>query len=123
MKRLIAAVILLFIVAGATTASFLMTECHYDNMMALLRECKALYESGDKKAAAKKAAAAENYWDDNEKLLAVFINRASIDEIGQATTRLSSYAKSGADTLFYAENALCIMLVTHMHDVEQVMVY
>ncbi len=123
MKRLIAAVILLFIVIGVTTANFIITEHHYKKMTALIKESTELYKEGNKKAAAEKAAAANAHWEKHEKILAVFINRGVIDDIGESVTRYHTLAQSGDDALFLSEGEVCLMLVTHMHDIEQIMIY
>ncbi len=123
MKRLIAAALLLIVVIGVTTACFIITEHHYKKMAALITESADLYKQGKSQAAAEKATAAKSHWERNEKLLTVFINRGVIDEIGEAVTRHDILAKSGDTALFLAENAICLMLIQHMHDVEQVLVY
>ena len=123
MKRLIAAAILLFIVIGVTTANFIITEHHFKVMTALVRESRDLYEKGEKEAAAEKAAAANAHWEKSEKLLAVFINRGVIDEIGEAVTRQNTLAKGDDRALVLAETDVCLMLIEHMHDVEQIMIY
>lgn len=123
MKRLIAAVILLFIVIGVTTANFIITEHHYKKMTALIKESTELYKEGNKKAAAEKAAAANAHWEKYEKILAVFINRGVIDDIGESVTRYHTLAQIGDDALFLSEGEVCLMLVSHMHDIEQIIIY
>lgn len=123
MKRLLAAGVLILLVAAINIGSYLVTEKYCTEMSNYVTQCRNIYENGDKKAAAEKAAEFEKYFGKAELYLAIFINRGGIDDIGMSVTRLGSYAESGDDTLFLAECDLNLMLIDHLHDTEQILIY
>jgi len=123
MKRLIAAAVLLALIGALLFGNYAVTDRVCRRMTNEVSKIREYYEADRKSDAALKAEAAEKYWGESEGWLLLFLNRATVDEINESLTRLSSYAKSGNDTLFDAESRLCLMMIEHLHESEQIFVF
>lgn len=123
MKRLIAAALLLLFIIGANVAGFKITDKYFEEMENRLSACENEYRNGNKKSAAEMAADLEDFWHESEKVLIIFLNRYSVDEIAETANRLRSFAKSGDDTMFYCEAAVCRYLLEDMQITEKYLIY
>ena len=123
MKRLFAATLLIALLGVMVFFNFTVTDASTREMTALVTECRDLYQNDKKQDAADLAARAEEYWARAEGRILLFLNRGAVDEISESLARLASYAKSGNDTLFDAESRLCLMMLDHLHESEQILVF
>ena len=123
MKRLIAAAVLAALIGALLFGNFTVTDRICRRMTDAVTLVRDHYEADRKSEASEEAVAAEEYWGESEGWLLLFLNRATVDEINESLTRLSSYAKSGNDTLFDAESRLCLMMIEHLHESEQIFVF
>ena len=123
MKRLIAAAVLLLFIIGVNVAGFKITDKYFEEMENRLAACENEYRNGNKKSAADMAADLEDYWHESEKVLIIFLNRYSVDEIAETANRLRSFSESESDAMFYCEAAVCRHLLEDMQITEKYLIY
>ena len=110
MKRLIPAAILLCLVVLTYILSlkYITKSCDETNM--LLQ--KAINEYEKNKTAEKSSKDVKDFWQKEEKILSFFVNHDHIDDVEQAISSLTIYAKEKDNILFY-EYADTIRVLLH----------
>ncbi len=102
MKRVIAAIVLILVVAGFCIFNVVYIENSYNDLKSDIDGIKESYSSESVEAAQKKAAEFEEKWVKKEDNLSVFVNHDIIDELGVSISKLSIYAPFNEE-LFLAE--------------------
>lgn len=99
MKRLIVAFALsgFIVVSLAFSIFYIKSVC--GETSALLDECISAYDNNNETY--KKAEALSKYWEDHEKLLSVFVNHESLDEVESAIKSLKDYSDTEAREIFH----------------------
>ena len=110
MKRLIPAAILLCLVVLTYILSlkYITKSCDETNM--LLQKTISEYEKN--KTAEKSSKDVKDFWQKEEKILSFFVNHDHIDDVEQAISSLTIYAKEKDNILFY-EYADTIRVLLH----------
>ena len=109
MKRLIVAGVLsAFIVVSLTFSVFYVKAvCNQTKLM--LNECISAYDNNHKSY--EKADALSNYWEKQEKILSIFVNHESLDEVESAIKSLKDYSDTEDNEIFYEYSGSVEMLI------------
>ena len=99
MKRLLAAGILSIFIAVSLTFSIFYVKSVCKETKTLLNECIDTYDDNHKTY--KKAEALSKYWEKQEKILSVFVNHESLDEVEAAIRSLQDYSDTDDNEIFY----------------------
>lgn len=99
MKRLIPASILFVIVITTYISSLIYITKICNSTIDRLQNIVEIYEQND--SAKEESKNLKKYWEDKEKILSLFINHNHIDEIEQAISSLTVYAKEKDNVIFY----------------------
>lgn len=110
MKRLIPAAILLCLVVLTYILSLKYITKSCDETNILLQKTISEYEKN--KTAEKSSKDVKDFWQKEEKILSFFVNHDHIDDVEQAISSLTIYAKEKDNILFY-EYADTIRILLH----------
>ncbi len=115
MKRLIPASILLALVilTYILSTKYITNSC--ESTLDLLE--KTVNEYRENKTAEKSSEKIKKYWQKEEKILSFFVNHEHIDDVEQAISSLTVYAKEKDNVLFY-EYADTIEVLLHQIEEE-----
>ncbi len=112
MRRLIAAAVLVFIIAGICIANSLTVKYAYEDLSEDIFILQNSFEESPEKAA-ELSAEFEEKWSKIEEPLSVFVNHDIIDNLGEAISRLPILAQKG-EAMFLAECKSIEMELLHM---------
>ena len=117
MKRLIAAAILMVLIVGIYLTGYFYIEKICKETEKMVKECVTAYkENRNVNPGAQKL---KSYWCSKEKMLSIFANHNSIDEIELAIDLLWVHGKYREDDLFYEYSTTLQMLLHQlMEDTE-----
>ncbi len=102
MSRIIAAIILIFMLAGLCVADRIVIDNAYNEMYSEITACEAAKGTEN---ADKAVSTIRKNWENREGLLSVFVNHDILDEIGVSVARLEAL-KSEADEDYLSECAV-----------------
>ncbi len=120
MKRLAAAGILLLLLAGICTAGIWTIDHNYTKIDALLAQAVDLYEAGDMEQAADFAVELEKQWVKAERYLSIFVNHATVDEVGASIGKLEPLALTGDEAGYLAACKTARLQLQHIRSNEEV---
>lgn len=110
MKRLIIAGVLFISVIAIYILSVFYITNSCDKARELLNDSITAYNQNN--TATTQTKKLEDYWNEKEKLLSIFVNHNRIDDIEQAISLLSIYAKEKDNPIFY-EYADTVKILIH----------
>lgn len=99
MKRLIPASILFVLVIATYISSLIYITKTCDTTINMLEDTVKTYK--EEKTAEDNAKKLKKFWEKKEKILSLFINHNHIDEVEQAISSLTVYAKEKGNVIFY----------------------
>lgn len=102
MSRIIAAIILIFMLAGLCVADRIVIDNAYNEMYSEITACEAAKGTEN---ADKAVSTIRKNWENREGLLSVFVNHDILDEIGVSVARLEAL-KNEADEDYLSECAV-----------------
>ncbi len=102
MKRLYAATALIILLSLAVLISTNTVNKSYDYFETKLNECENAFKSGN---AINECNEFQKEFEEKQKTLCIFINRAVLDNISICAARMTSAAKQNSPDIFYSELA------------------
>ncbi len=117
MKRLIAAVVLLILLAAAGIMGNRLIVSRCETLFALLDECEADFYAGNGREACDRL---EEYYVRQEDLLSAFVNHDAVEEVGLSIARLNGYAGTQSQADFAGECAVLRARIIHIRNQETI---
>ena len=118
MKRLIAVSILFLVIAAVCITGIVVINHTYKETSSRLENAAQEFQQGNYEKAAELAAELENEWIKSERILSLFVDHSSIDEIGISIARLEPAARNQND-IFLEECKLAKIQLLHIREDEK----
>lgn len=103
MKRLIIAVILIFIVSGLCSFEFILNTKESEKATEYLQQAEKQMNDGNKQGAIHTIKNLRELWERNVESMLIFISHEKPDEIGESISVAETYLRNGELPEFYAE--------------------
>lgn len=113
MKRIIAAVLLIVIIAASCIANTKYIDKTYNELSKDISDLIEAYDLSPEKAE-KNAEKLKEKWDDKELLLSIFANHEIVENIGLSFSKLPIFAKEKSSDMFLAECKSIELELSHM---------
>ncbi len=119
MKRVIAALALLLVIAGGCLASYFNEKQHFEQMIALAKQAEEHYCGGDVQAAQQAAERLADAFSKHVKLMALVLPHEALTEVDKSVQGLTLILPYGEPKDFTAESRRCRLLLQRLWDQEQ----
>lgn len=116
MKRLIAAGGLLVFIIVACVVGNSVIDGAYGKLTNDIPKCISAAQSGDKNQAKSMAQNLEEYWQEKEMLLFIFVNHDTVEDISASLSKLSAFTTPDDFAEYIAECTEIITEITHIKE-------